>query len=278
MRLNEGKCKVLLINVNNDSPPLIRLSNKPLEIVSSYKYLGIEINTELNSTEQWHRTQKRIGPVPYLLKQLKLNGFREEILVTVYRSHVLSHIGYGSPIFISATAAIHDEMERAQSRAFSIIGISEKDALEKYSIGTVKQFIEHTCVNTIKRMLTNPEHKLAEKLAFDPVRETRGAFRFRLPVARTEAYNNSIVPRCVRVLRDGEAALYNPFAKKMKEAAKRRRDMALRKSGKAVVKQQAACRHCGKLCEASRGVKIHESRCKSAPPPTKTKRRATPPS
>jgi hypothetical protein len=98
MGLNEGKCKVLLINENKDSPPLITLSNKPLEVVSSYKYLVIEINTELSSTEQWHRTQKRIGPVPYLLNQLKLNGFREEILVTVYRSHVLSHIGYESPI------------------------------------------------------------------------------------------------------------------------------------------------------------------------------------
>jgi hypothetical protein len=105
-------------------------------------------------------------------------------------------------------------------------------------------------------MLTNPDHKLAEKLAFDPVRETRGAFRFRLPVARTETYN-SIVPKCVS---DGESALYNPFAKKMREAAKRRRDMALRKSGNAVSKQQAACRHCGRLFEASRGVKIHESR------------------
>jgi len=50
MRLNEGKCKVLLINENKDSFPLITLSNKPLEVVSSYKYLGIEINTELNST------------------------------------------------------------------------------------------------------------------------------------------------------------------------------------------------------------------------------------
>ena len=212
-------------------------------------------------------------PVPYLLKQLKLNGFREEILVTVYRSHVLSHIGYGSPVFISATAAILDEMERAQTRAFNIIGISEQVALDKYSIGTVRQFIEHTCVNTIKRMMANPHHQLAEKLAFEPVRETRAAFRFRLPVARTEAYNNSIVPWCVRVLRDGKATLYNPFTKKMRDAAKRKRDMAMRKSGKAAAKQQAACRYCGRLFEATRGVKIHESRCKSAPPSAITKKR-----
>ena len=160
-----------------------------------------------------------------------------------------------------------------QYKTEKLIYFNEQVALEKYSIGTVRQFIEHTCFNTIKRMLANPDHKLAEKLAFEPVWETRGAFRFRLPVARTESYNNSIVTSCVKVLRDGEAALYNPFAKKSKEAAKRRGTMALRKSGKAVAKQQAACRHCGRLFEAIRGVKIHESRCKSAPPPAKTKRK-----
>lgn len=35
MRLNEGKCKVLYINENKDSPPLIYISNKPLEVVST---------------------------------------------------------------------------------------------------------------------------------------------------------------------------------------------------------------------------------------------------
>ena len=78
------------------------------------------------------------------------------------------------------------------------------------------------------------------------------------------------------MLRDGEAVLYNPFVKKMREAAKGRRDMTLRKSGKAVVKQQAACRHCGRLFWASRGVKIHESRFKSGPPATKTKSKPPP--
>ena len=71
--------------------------------------------------------------IEIFMKQLKLNGFREEILVTVYLSHMLSHIGHGSPLFISATAAILDQMERAQPRAFHI---SELVALEKYNIGT----------------------------------------------------------------------------------------------------------------------------------------------
>ena len=73
----------------------------------------------------------------------------------------------------------------------------------------------------------------------------------------TETYKKrNIVRRCVReVLKDAEATV----------ALKKR-------SGKALAKQQTACRHCGRLFEASRGVKIHENRCKSSPQSTKAKR------
>ena len=82
----------------------------------------------------------------------------------------------------------------------------------------------------------------------------------------TETYKKSIVRSCVReVLKDGEETVYLPFARKMS-------DMALKKSGKAVAKQQTSCRHCGRLFEASRGIKIHENRCKNSPKSTKTKR------
>lgn len=69
--------------------------------------------------------------------------------------------------------------------------------------------IDHTCVNNVKRMLANPQEKLAEKLAFDSVRETRKAFRFRLQVAKTETYNSSIVQMCVRVLIRYLSALFH---------------------------------------------------------------------
>ena len=62
------------------------------------------------------------------------------------------------------------------------------------------------------------------------------------------------------MLRDGEAALYNPFAKKMREAAKRRRDMALMKSGKAVVDSSRP--HVG-LKSTKAGVRARLARTKT---------------
>jgi hypothetical protein len=182
--------------------------------------------------------------------------------MTVLNSHLMSHLNYSSPLLISASCAELDEMQKVLSRNLKIVGLSEENALAKYGIGTVREYIEHTCTNTIRRMIHNPDHPVSRKLAFVPTRSTRGTFNFRLPIARTEKYNNSIVPWCVRLLRDGDAALYNPFAKRKIE----KRRMRNKRIGKAASpKQQAACKHCGKLNEASRGVRIHEARCKSNP-------------
>ena len=281
MRLNEGKCKVIFIPDNKGTlPPVIKLSDKPLEIVRSYKYLGIDINTDLDWTQQSERIMKRIGPVPYLLKQLKLNGFREEILVSVYRSHLLSHIGYSSPALISAPSTVQTELQRAQTRALKIIGISDHAALEMYGLGTVRQFIERTCVNTIRRIVSSPDHPLAVKLAREEARETRASFRFELPIARTEEFNNSVVPWCIRVMRDGTASLYNPSTIS-KAATRLKRSASKKKNGTTAAssKTKAGCKYCGRLFEATRGVKIHESRCKSAPQrPTTNRSPKTPPS
>jgi hypothetical protein len=83
----------------------------------------------------------------------------------------------------------------------------------------------------------------------------------------------SVVPWFVRALRDGVATLYNPFAKKAKDTARRRRATVRRQGGNMSGKPQAACRYCGKHYEAIRGVKIHENKCKSAPDKDKTNKK-----
>jgi hypothetical protein len=92
MRLNVTNCKVMHIKDSTNAPlPNITFGGNQLEVVEKYKYLGIEINSKLDLTDQWQRIRQRIGPVTYLLKQLKLDGFKEEILMTVLKSHIMLH-------------------------------------------------------------------------------------------------------------------------------------------------------------------------------------------
>ena len=54
MRLNEGKCKVMHFNGKRSVPsPQVVLGQSLLEVVSNCKYLGIDVNTRLDSKAQW---------------------------------------------------------------------------------------------------------------------------------------------------------------------------------------------------------------------------------
>ena len=76
----------------NEQPPILRLSNVQLEMVSSYRYLGVDLNNELDSFMHWSRVSGLIKPNIYLLKQLKSSGLEERILFNVFKSLVLSHL------------------------------------------------------------------------------------------------------------------------------------------------------------------------------------------
>ena len=60
-------------------PPLqtTSLNGQDLDEVSSCKYLGININSNLNWNQQWDHVYEKILTAPYLLRQLRLMGFRE---------------------------------------------------------------------------------------------------------------------------------------------------------------------------------------------------------
>ena len=61
-------------------------------------------------------------------------GFREEILIKVYRSIKLRQYAYSAPLLSSASQQAKSEMEKQQRRFFNIIGITTETALEKYNI------------------------------------------------------------------------------------------------------------------------------------------------
>ena len=230
MRLNEDKCKILHIPGQQASPaPIATINGKQLELVNSYKYLGIIINSELDWTEQWEKIQKSTGSVLYLLKRLNTCGFKESILVTIYRSYFLSHISYSSPALLSVSLNTAAEIQKVQSRALKIIGLEEEQALKKYGIVATRDFIANTSINVLKRILSDPTHPLTTKLSRENLRLTRSRFQFEYSRARTEAYNNSIVPWGIRLLRDGREGVYKPIARTLKRARNKKRPAAINK-------------------------------------------------
>ena len=176
------------------------------------------------------------------------------------------------------------KMQRLQSRALSAIGLSDNEASEKYGIGTIREYIERTCENLMKRIFLDVSHPLAIKYARDQQHATRAAHKFEPPIFRTELYNNSIVPLGLRVIRDGVANLYNQStlclaASKLKKTTKAKAPKTITGSLKTnnSTSGKAACPNCGGLYEAIRGVKIHLRRCKAAHPASGERQRQNTP-
>ena len=136
-----------------------------------------------------------------------------------------------------------------------------------HGIATVRDFIANTCVNVLKRLLCDPKHPLTIKLSRNIVRENRSSFKFEYPKAKNEAYNNSIVPWGIRLLRDGQEDLYKSAAISLKRAAKKNRPASILsyqpRVPATIAKPKTSCKFCGGEFEAIRGIKIHQRKCPS---------------
>ena len=70
-------------------------------------------------------------------------------MVAVFKSLVLSHYRYGCVALDTCTQQAKADMQVIQNRMLRIIGLSRADALTKYGIQDVKDFIETACFDII---------------------------------------------------------------------------------------------------------------------------------
>jgi hypothetical protein len=241
MRLNVSKCKVIS---NCKTTPSISINNENLEIVNNYKYLGVLLSHDLDWKDQYQRVQSLISSVPHLIKQLKRNGFREEILITVYRSLAISHINYSAPILTSANKETMEQLENFQRRVLRIIGTSSEEAATKYKLPTIEDNITTTCTNLLKRILSDSSHPLTTKLPKNEYTHNKNTV-FRTSIAKTNAYANSFVQKHLKAIRDGTTNLYlnnNTMAITKNKVA----EQAPKTITIGSIKEKTNCQHCGK--------------------------------
>jgi hypothetical protein len=76
----------------------------------------------------WETVTKKINPHIYLLKQLKRLGFKEEILINVYRTLSISVIRYSAPLLVAANEQTKSEMASHHKRVLKIIGLTPQES------------------------------------------------------------------------------------------------------------------------------------------------------
>jgi len=262
MKLNSKKCQELKLTTAKNGPiPSTILENGPIDEVYSYKYLGININNDLDWYQQWEHVYAKVKSVPYLLRQLRQLGFREPILINVYRSYVLSHFAYSAPVLASTNNRTMHEMEIFQRRCFRTIGISQASAELKYGVTSVEHHLKKQCANTLKRILSDPTHIITKKLQRTTARPGHPSI-FKPNKARTNAYRDNILQSYLRTIRDGCENLYT--ASTISQATSN-----ISKNKQTTV----TCPVCNRVFKNQHGLNIHKSRfitrptCKQKPKP-----------
>jgi hypothetical protein len=202
MKLNVNKCELMYFppNKRDNFQPVITLGAATLKIVDSYKYLGFLLNTKLDSNMQWDRVLENFSSVPHLLRQLRRIGLCTEILINVFKSLVLSHFRYSGILLDSCTERTKDEMQHFQNKLLRIIGVQRDEACTKYGVGDIRVFIERTGMEQTLRVLNSSTHSLPTSLLAS--RKSHSTFPFTIPRAKTTKFNESLVLKALRHLRE----------------------------------------------------------------------------
>ena len=153
----------------------ILLFNDVIRPVSKAKFLGVEINENLNFKEHVQnltlRAEKRLN----MLKILAWGGTDSKILIRLYKTYCRSIFEYGCVSFVQAPDSVLEIMQRFQNKAIRVALRLPRyvriDLLHKFaSLPTIKERLHSLASSLLSRMMTNNE--LIKKLVEDRAKET----------------------------------------------------------------------------------------------------------
>jgi hypothetical protein len=132
--------------------------------------------------------------------------FTEDKLVCIYKRLTLSQYTYGAPLLASVSTRAKKEMQAQQRRFLNIIGISKDRALHMHNMKPVEDFLNEQCVNIVQRILKDPNHPITTS-----IHRNKYNNNIILPRTNTTQYQNSVLQKSLRIIRNGYVNKYtNP--------------------------------------------------------------------
>ncbi|TWW62586.1 hypothetical protein D4764_04G0012330 [Takifugu flavidus] len=142
---------------NNPPPAPVNILGTDVDVVESYKYLGVHLNNNLDWSHNTNALVKKGNSRLFLLRRLRSFGVQGPLLRTFYDSVVGSAIFYGIVCWSSSiTDRDRKRMDRLVRRASSVLGCP-LDSVEVVGNGRM--------MAKLSSMLNNTSHPLQDTLA-----------------------------------------------------------------------------------------------------------------
>ncbi|TWW71207.1 RNA-directed DNA polymerase from mobile element jockey [Takifugu flavidus] len=119
LQINAGKTKELVVDFrrrNNPPPAPVNILGTDVDVVESYKYLGVHLNNNLDWTHNTDALVKEGNSRLFLLRRLRSFGVQGPLLRIFYDSVVGSAIFYGIVCWSSSITAVRDRKRIGQDR------------------------------------------------------------------------------------------------------------------------------------------------------------------
>ena len=206
MVLNTEKCKVITISrKRNKIQHAYHLNNTPLEAVTSAKYLGVTITSDLKWTQHINTVvNKANSTLAFLRRNLRIKS--SDLKATAYKTLVRPIVEYASSVWDPATNNQIHQLEMVQRRAarFTLNRYhntsSVNNMLSELEWPTLQKRRENVRLTMMYKIHNNLAHLPAQDYIMQATQATRNSqpHSYQVPYSRTESHRQSFFPRTVR--------------------------------------------------------------------------------
>ena len=186
--------------------PRLCINGSPIELVHSFKVLGLTLNDKLKWQENVEIMVKKAAKRLYILRVFNRIKVPSADLLTIYFSLVRSMLEYACPVWHTTLPQyLSDKIEKVQKRAFRIIypGRSYDDALIAAQCPRLVDRRQTLCRKTFKKIQEPPSklHYLLPPSREDTHgRSLRNNLDYTAPKCRTDRYKKSFIPTMCSVI------------------------------------------------------------------------------
>ena len=102
-----------------DRQPNLTLNNESIEYITHYKYLGIELDNNLNYKLHANNVYNVVAHKIYLLS--KIRGFvSNKVALLIYKTKILPYLDYGDIFYMNTNMGILNKLQKLQNKALKI--------------------------------------------------------------------------------------------------------------------------------------------------------------
>jgi hypothetical protein len=195
LELNVTKTKELVVDLRRGSGPVtpVSINGDSVEIVSSFKYLGLTLDSRLSFSEHISLTQRKCQQRLYVLRRLRSFQLKPKLLLNLYRSIIEPLLVYCSMIFLSSISVSDKNKLLKMSNLASKIITLPVPCLTAISVRAL--------LRKARAVSADPSHPLHAEFELLP-----SGRRYRTTRCSKVKFRNSFVPSAIRTLNSSSAA------------------------------------------------------------------------